>query len=107
MNIKKILFFCLPFIVSSTIILAQTNQLSAFAPTRTEMLQRYKVAAERDSLVRKTVFKIGLTPNWSGPSAFWYRNILADSVMKYYLVDPVSNTKKPLFDAEKLFDTDV
>jgi dipeptidyl aminopeptidase/acylaminoacyl peptidase len=102
MNIKKMLFFCLLFIVSSTIILAQTKQLSAFAPTRKEMLQRYKVAAERDSLVRKTAFKIGLTPNWGGPSSFWYRNILADSVMKYYLVDPVSNTKRPLFDAEKL-----
>lgn len=60
---KRVLFFYLLFIVSSTIILAQTKQLPSFAPTRTEMLQRYKLAAERDSLVRKTAFKIGLTPN--------------------------------------------
>jgi len=99
---KRILFFCLGSIVFFTITQAQTKPLPAFSPTRTEMLQRYKVAAERDSLVRKTVFKLGLTPNWSGPSVFWYRNILADSVMRYYLVDPLSNAKKPLFDPEKL-----
>lgn len=81
---------------------AQSLSLSSFSPTRSEMLQRYKLATEKDSLVRKTAFKLSVTPNWSGGSAFWYRNILADSAMQYFLVDPNTNTKKPLFDAEKL-----
>lgn len=81
---------------------AQSLSLSPFTPSRSEMLQRYKVAADKDSLVRKTAFKLSVTPNWSGGSAFWYRNVLADSAMQYFLVDPNTNTKKPLFDAEKV-----
>ena len=86
----------------SSVSFAQSLSLSPFSPSRSEMLERYKTAAEKDSLVRKTTFKLSVNPNWSGGSAFWYRNILADSAMQYFLVDPNTNTKKPLFDAEKL-----
>ena len=99
---KKNLLSCLIGIVLFAITHAQTKPLPLFSPTRIEMLQRYKLAAERDSLVRKTAFKLSVVPNWSGASAFWYRNILADSITQYYLVDPSTNTKRLLFDTEKL-----
>lgn len=102
MHMKKMLLSFLGGILMVSISQAQTKPLPAFSPTRSEMLQRYKVATERDSLVRRTAFKLSVTPNWSGGSAFWYRNILADSVTQYYLVDPETNLKRPLFDAEKL-----
>jgi len=99
---KRILLSFLGGILMLSVSQAQTKPLPAFSPTRSEMLQRYKVATERDSLVRRTAFRLSVTPNWSGGSAFWYRNILADSVAQYYLVDPETNMKRPLFDAEKL-----
>ncbi|MFZ6025534.1 MAG: prolyl oligopeptidase family serine peptidase [Bacteroidota bacterium] len=81
---------------------AQQKPLPSYAPSCTEMLARYKAANDRDSLARRTAFKLNVTPNWSGPSAFWYRNALPDSQSEYLYVDPVKNVKRPLFDAAKM-----
>lgn len=99
---KKTIFSILLLISSAELAVAQTKSLPAFAPTREQMLQRYKTATERDSLVRRTAFKLNVTPNWSGSSAFWYRNALPDSQSEYLFVDPVKNVKRPLFDANKM-----
>lgn len=81
---------------------AQQKSLTAFAPSRDEMLARYKTANERDSLARRTAFKLNVNPNWSGPSAFWYRNALPDSQSEYVFIDPVKQVKRPLFDPSKM-----
>jgi hypothetical protein len=81
---------------------AQKPAVTAYAPTREEIARRYKRANELDTLARRSVFKTNVTPNWSGASSFWYRNILADSIPEYMFVDPVKNTKHVLFDPVKL-----
>lgn len=101
---KTILSFIL-MIMFTQLSIAQNSSLPAFSPSREQMLQRYKNATERDSLVIRTAFRLSVTPNWSGSSAFWYRNVLLDSLTEYFLVDPVNNIKKPLFDAEKMAST--
>lgn len=101
---KKFLPSLLILIVVALASFAQTTPLASFSPSRAQMLQRYKDAAIKDSLVRKTVFKLSVTPNWSGASSFWYKNILADSLVEYVWVDPVKNIKRPLFDALKIAD---
>jgi dipeptidyl aminopeptidase/acylaminoacyl peptidase len=89
--------------VSSFIqVIAQKQALPAFAPTREQMLQRYVKADERDSLARRSAYKLNVMPNWIGGSAFWYRNALPDSQYEYMYVDPVKNEKRTLFDAIKL-----
>ncbi len=89
--------------VSSFIqVIAQKQALPAFAPTREQMLQRYVKADERDSLARRSAYKLNVMPNWIGGSAFWYRNALPDSQYEYLYVDPVKNEKRTLFDAIKL-----
>lgn len=99
---KKIILSFTAMVVFAQWSIAQNKPLQAFTPSREQMLQRYKNATEKDSLVRRTAFKLSVTPNWSGGSAFWYRNILSDSLTEYFLVDPVNNIKKPLFDAAKM-----
>lgn len=89
-------------IVFTQLAIGQNGPLPSFSPSHAQMLQRFKNATERDSLVRKTAFRLSVTPNWSGSSAFWYRNILSDSLTEYFWVDPVNNTKKPLFEADKM-----
>jgi dipeptidyl aminopeptidase/acylaminoacyl peptidase len=81
---------------------AQQSGLTAFAPARSEMLKRYQVADERDSLVRRTIFKSNIVPSWTGASSFWYRNLLPDSAVEYMYVDAAKNLKKKLFDADKM-----
>ncbi|NCI46789.1 S9 family peptidase [Sediminibacterium soli] len=81
---------------------AQKQPLPRFLPSREEMLKRYNRAEDRDSLARRTAFRLSVTPNWVGPHAFWYRNALPDSQSEYLFVDPVTTQKKPLFDAEKM-----
>ncbi len=99
---KRAFLSTLLLILVVQIVVAQTKSLPAFAPTREQMLQRYKTATERDSLARRTAFKLSVAPNWSGGSAFWYRNALPDSQSEYLFVDPVKNVKRPLFDANKM-----
>ncbi|MEO8174376.1 MAG: hypothetical protein ABI581_14880, partial [Sediminibacterium sp.] len=74
--------------IGCDVLWAQEKPLDRFAPTREQMLQRYKMANERDTLARTTVFKTAVTPGWSGGSAFWYRNALPDSQYEFHFVDP-------------------
>lgn len=81
---------------------AHTQLLPAFAPTREQMLQRYKTATERDTLARRSAFKLAVVPNWINGSSFWYRNALPDSEFEFLYIDPVKNIRQPLFDGEKM-----
>lgn len=99
---KKLLLFTSLLAVTSQQLNAQQKSLTDFAPSRDEMLVRYKVANERDSLARSTAFKLNVNPIWSGPSAFWYRNALPDSQSEYVFIDPIKQVKRPLFDPSKM-----
>ena len=92
-------FGCIFFIVNLS---AQQKSLQPFTASPTEMIKRYWVANERDTLVRKSVFKTTVVPFWTGPSAFWYRNSLPDSQSEFQFIDPVKQTKTPLFDQTKM-----
>ncbi len=98
---KRLLILTSLFTITSQLT-AQQKPLPSYAPSRTEILARYKAANDRDSLARRTAFKLNVTPNWSGPSAFWYKNALPDSQSEYLYVDPVKSVKRPLFDAVKM-----
>ena len=101
----KLLFLLIILSGYSNILTAQKKITEPFSPTREQMLKRYKAADERDSLVKRTVFKTSVTPVWSGPSAFWYRNALPDSLSEYIYIDPTKKIKRPLFDEMKMSHT--
>jgi len=97
------LFFLLIVLATNTSkLVAQRKVVTEFSPNREQMMKRYKAAEERDSLARRTVFKSTVIPGWTGPSSFWYRNVLADSLFEYVYVDPSKKIKRPLFDVTKM-----
>jgi len=98
----KLLLFLIILSGYANILTAQKTITLPFAPSREQMLNRYKTAEERDSLARRTIFKTSVTPMWSGPSAFWYKNTLPDSLSEYLYIDPAKKIKRPLFDATKI-----
>ena len=55
---------------------AQKIITQPFSPSREQLLNRYKAAEERDSLVRRNIFKTSVNPVWAGPSAFLYLTAL-------------------------------
>ncbi|RYG26249.1 MAG: hypothetical protein EOO01_42130, partial [Chitinophagaceae bacterium] len=82
---------------------AQLSAKPAYKPTRSEILQRYRDAKVSDSTIRNKVFKTSVSANWlEGNNAFWYRNLLKDSVREYIWVDAATGVKKLLFDHAKL-----
>ena len=99
----KLLFLLVLLSGYVNILIAQKNITQPFSPSREQMLKRYKAAEEKDSLAKRTVFKTSVTPVWSGPSAFWYRNALPDSLSEYLYIDPAKKIKRPLFDEIKMF----
>lgn len=76
--------------------------LPPYMPSHQEMIVRYNKAAILDSVTRNTVFKSTVNPHWQNGNAFWYCNILKDSVREYVYVDAVKGAKRPAFDADKL-----
>ena len=91
------------FITAYAMLYAQRNPLPPYQPSRDEMMERYKKAQLLDSAVRNTVFKTTLQANWlQGGAAFWYRNILKDSVREYIYADAVKGQKNKAFDHEKM-----
>lgn len=88
--------------LSTEVLVAQKKVITPFSPSREQMMKRYKVAEERDSLARRTVFKSTVVPGWTGPSSFWYRNALPDSMFEYIYVDPAKKIKQLLFDVTKM-----
>ncbi len=101
----KLLFLLVLLNGYTNILTAQKNITQPFSPSREQMLKRYKAAEDRDSLAKRTVFKTSVTPVWSGPSAFWYRNALPDSLSEYLYIDPAKKIKRPLFDEAKMSQT--
>ena len=101
----KLLFLLVLLSGYVNILIAQKNITQPFSPSREQMLKRYKAAEEKDSLAKRTVFKTSVTPVWSGPSAFWYRNALPDSLSEYLYIDPAKKIKRPLFDEAKMSQT--
>jgi dipeptidyl aminopeptidase/acylaminoacyl peptidase len=97
---KNLFLLCTAF--SCGYIHAQQPALPRFAPTAEEMSKRYERANDRDSLARRSVFKMTVTPGWSGGSSFWYRNVLADSQYEFHFVDLDKKEKRPLFDHGKM-----
>ncbi len=100
---SRLVLIAIGLLVSQSVdVFAQQKSLPAFAPSRDQMLKRYKAAEERDSLSRRTVFNVAMQTGWSGPSYFWYRNALPDSQSEYIFVDPTKATKRPLFDVAQM-----
>jgi len=67
---------------------------SAYQPSRSEIMERYRKAKVLDSLASRTIFKTAVRPNWlPNGKAFWYRNYLKDSVQEYYYVDIEKGTR--------------
>lgn len=95
------LFFIGMFFIFS--VSTQAQSLPPYQPSHTEMVARYKAADQRDSAVKKTIFKAAVNAHWlPGEKAFWYVNILKDSVTEYLLVDAATGKKKKAFDKVKL-----
>lgn len=102
MKSSALFFFMIMIGWAKETVQAQQNSLTSFAPNHQQMLKRYNIAEDRDSLAKRSIFKMTVVPSWSGSSAFWYRNYLPDSVSEYLYVDPVKNIRKPLFDVNKM-----
>ncbi|WP_315822437.1 S9 family peptidase [Paraflavitalea speifideaquila] len=82
---------------------AQPNKPTGYQPGREEIRQRYRDAAELDSLARNTVFKMTVQANWQADNkSFWYRNNGKDSTTAYIYVDAVTGKKAPAFDHDQL-----
>src|SRR5687767_6857981 len=82
---------------------AQPQRLTDYRPSHEEIIQRYRDAAELDSLARNSIFKTTVLPNWQADNkGFWYRNNLKDSVQEYIYVDALAGKKAPAFDHAQL-----
>ena len=78
------------FVLQALALIAQ----SAYQPSRSEIMERYRKAKVLDSLASRSIFKTSVRPNWlPGGKAFWYRNYLKDSVQEYYYVDIEKGTR--------------
>ncbi len=100
---RSLFFIACTCICSVQQLAAQTAGLKADHPTHAALLARYRHAAQLDSTVRNTVFKTNVQANWlPGGNAFWYRNLLKDSVQQYFYVDAVKGTRQEAFDTEKM-----
>ncbi|WP_255696483.1 DPP IV N-terminal domain-containing protein [Solitalea lacus] len=77
--------------------------LSPYKPTHSEVIERYQKAALLDSMVKNTVFKMNIQPNWQADgNSFWYRNYSKDSTTEYIYVDAVNGKRQLAFDQSRL-----
>ncbi|UYQ94836.1 S9 family peptidase [Chitinophaga horti] len=77
--------------------------LMPYAPAAEEVAANYKSAAELDSLVRNKAYRLGVRPRWQADKkAFWYKNVLQDSVVEYVYVDAAQGRRQLAFDHAKL-----
>jgi hypothetical protein len=66
-------------------------------------MDRYRKARHLDSIAPRSIFKASVRPNWMpGGNAFWYRNILKDSVPEYVYVDIAQGTRKIIASSDGL-----
>jgi len=69
--------------------------LPPYQPSRQEVLDRYRKARYLDSIATRSIFKASVRPHWTTDgNAFWYKNILKDSVPEYVLVDLLHGTRE-------------
>jgi dipeptidyl aminopeptidase/acylaminoacyl peptidase len=65
-----------------------------YQPTREEIMGRYRKARYLDSIATRSIFKASVRPHWTADgNAFWYKNILKDSIPEYVLVDVLHGTR--------------
>lgn len=76
--------------------------LPLYMPDHQEMIARYKKAALLDSVSRNSVFKSAVNAHWQSNDAFWYCNVVKDSIREYVYVDAAKAVKRPAFDAGKM-----
>jgi len=89
--------------VFASVCFAVAQGQTRFQPTHEEMLNRYIRAAVIDSITKNVVFKTAVAANWqTDGQAFWYRNLLKDSVQEYIYVEVKRLVKQPLFDRQRL-----
>ncbi|MHA4806630.1 S9 family peptidase [Flavitalea flava] len=99
MSLPIILFL----MIAVNILRAQQTVLPPYLPGKSEIQERYRKAHALDSLALRTLFKTNVQAYWQpGGSAFWYRNILKDSIREYWYVDVVKGNRRKAFDEEKL-----
>lgn len=84
-------------------IFTSSKAVEPYTPSRAEMMERYRKAAQLDSVARFAVLRSTLQPNWQTEgNNFWYRNLLKDSVAEYYYVDAATGKKDLIFDMQRL-----
>jgi dipeptidyl aminopeptidase/acylaminoacyl peptidase len=66
-----------------------------YQPSRQEIMDRYRKARYLDSIAPRSIFRASVRANWlPGDNAFWYRNMLKDSIPEYVYVDLAQGTRK-------------
>ena len=79
------------------------QSLTAYQPTRQQVIQSYKNATLLDSLAKNSIFKNNVVAYWQPDNnSFWYKNYLADSVVEYLYVNAVTTAKQKAFDHTKM-----
>jgi len=74
---------------------AQQAPLPPYQPTKAEIMERYSKARVLDSIATRSIFKATVHAHWrQDGTAFWYKNILKDSVSEYIYVDIVRGTRE-------------
>nr|WKN35395.1 prolyl oligopeptidase family serine peptidase [Tunicatimonas sp. TK19036] len=79
--------------------------LPPYLPTQEEIEGAYASMAELDTITDHSAYRLNVNPHWQPDSeAFWYQNILKDSVLEYMYVDATKGHKQKAFDHERLAD---
>jgi dipeptidyl aminopeptidase/acylaminoacyl peptidase len=79
---------------SSDPTIADHPALPHYLPSRPEIMERYRKARYLDSIATRSIFKASVRPHWTKDgNAFWYKNILKDSVAEYVLVDVLHGSR--------------
>lgn len=100
-RILSVITLALLLLCAVTHLFAQ--HVTPYHPDHQEILQRYRQAARTDSLTKNAVLKYTVDAHWvKNGQAFWYTNVLADSVLEYIYVDASSGKKQALFDSRKI-----
>ena len=89
--------------VSLVTLLVAASVPAGDAPDLNGTQADYERAAKLRSILRNTVFKTRVTPNWSSDGTrFWYRNDLADKAREFIVVDATTGKREPAFDHAKV-----
>lgn len=100
---KKIYFFSLLGLLSTSNVLAQIKTITTTETVQVPQKANYQQAARfSPSKIKKMVYSTAVDPHWLKQSnRFWYEYETPNG-KSWYIVDPAARSKKALFDAEKL-----